>query len=123
MAAIAGSIKGVRLLNEPVAGAGRHVAEVFVTFGAYTASSDTVIVSSVATYIQNCRRDGKTATLKTVGEGQCGRQGSTSFFLDTLSISTNDVTGELSNEDGTEIDAASGVADRACSFLVSYKLA
>lgn len=123
MAVIAGTIKGVMLLNEPHSGSGRHVAKVSVTFPAYVASADTVNVAAVGAAIAARRRDGKTVTLKDVTEGDAGKQGSTEFFMDTLAVSTDAITGELADTSGTEIDAASGVVDRPCSFLVSYLLA
>jgi hypothetical protein len=124
MTAQAGTIKGITLLREPFGGAtGRHVAEVFVTYPAYTASSDTTTVAAVGAAIAARRRDGKTVTLKDVTQGQSGLQGTTEFFNGTLAVSTDAITGQLENSSGTEIDAASGVTDRPCSFVVSYLLA
>jgi hypothetical protein len=122
MAAVVGTIKGITLMGEPFAGTGRHRAEVFVTYAAYTASSDTTNVAAVGAAIAARRRDGKTVLLKDVTEGQSGMHGGVEFYNDTLAVSTDAITGELSNIDGTEIDAASGVSDRPCSFVVSYKL-
>jgi hypothetical protein len=123
MAAVVGTIKGIKLLGEPFGGAsGRHVAEVFVTYAAYTASSDTTNVAAVGAAIAARRRDGKTVLLKDVTEGNAGRHGTVEFYNDTLAVSTDAITGELADIDGTEIDALSGVTDRPCSFLVSYKL-
>lgn len=121
MAAIAGTIVGINILREPCGGAsGRSLAEVFVTYPAYTAAADTTTVAAVGAAIAAKQRNGKTITLKDVTEGQAGRHGSTEFFNDTLAVSTDAITGELSNTSGTEIDAASGVSDRPCSFVVSY---
>lgn len=123
MAVVAGTIKGIQLLHEPHGASGRHAALVSVTFPAYTASADTVSVAAVGAAIAARRRDGRTVTLKDVTEAGAGKQGSTEFFMDTLAVSTDAITGELSATDGTEIDAASGVTDRPCSFIVSYLLA
>jgi hypothetical protein len=124
MAVVTGTIKGINILREPFGGAsGRGVAEVFVTYGAYTASADTTSVAGVGAAIAAVKRDGKTVTLKDVTEGQAGMHGTTEFFNDTLAVSTDAITGELSNASGTEIDAASGVTDRPCSFIVSYLVA
>jgi hypothetical protein len=123
MAAVVGTIKGIKLVGEPFAGTGRHYAEVAVTYAAYSASSDTTNVAAVGAAIAARRRDGKTVTLKDVTEGQTGMHGGVEFFNDTLAVSTDAITGELSNSGGTEIDAASGVSDRPCSFIVSYLLA
>ena len=124
MSVVAGTIKGIQLLRAPFGGAsGRYVAEVFVTYPAYTASSDTTSVSAVGAAIAAVRRDGLTVTLKDVTEGQCGSDGTTEFFNDTLAVSTDAITGELSDTSGTEINAASGVTARPCSFIVSYSAA
>jgi hypothetical protein len=120
MAVITGTILGVKLLSEPYAGAvGRYLAEVSCKFGAY-ATADTCKIAAVPTAIQNARRDGKTVTMKTVSEGLAGQHGGTEFYFDTLAISSADITGELSDKDGTEIAAANGVSDRPCTVLVSY---
>ncbi len=123
MAVVAGTIKGIQLLGEPHSGTGRHMALVTCTFPAYTAASDTVNIAAVGAAIAARRRDGKTVTLKDVTEGPAGKQGATEFYLDTLAVSTDAITGELSDVDGTEINAANGVEDRPCGFYVSYKLA
>lgn len=123
MTAVAGTIKGIMLLGEPHTGTGRHYALVSVTYPAYTASSDTTTVAAVGAAIAARRRDGKTVTLKDVTQAQSGLHGSTEFFNGSLAVSTDAITGELQNSAGTEIDAASGVSDRPCSFLVSYLLA
>ncbi len=121
MSAIAGTIVGISILREPNSGCtGRGVAEVFVTYPAYAASSDTTTVAGVGAAISAARRNNKTATLKTVTEGQSGLEGSTEFFNDTLAVSTDAITGELSSTSGTELDAASGVTARPCSFIVSF---
>lgn len=123
MAAVVGTVVGIKLLREPDAGVlGRHLAEVFVTYAAYTASSDTTNVAAVGAGIAAVRRDGKTVLLKGVCEGQAGKHGSVVFYNDTLAVSTDAITGELANDAGTEIDAASGVSDRPCSFVCAYKL-
>lgn len=122
MAVVEGVIGGIQLLGEPHSGTGRHFALVSVTFGAYVASADTVNVAAVGAAIAAKRRDGKTVVLKDVTEAGAGKQGATEFYLDTLAVSSDAITGELSNIDGTEINAASGVSERACQMLVSYKL-
>lgn len=122
MAVVAGVIKGIVLECEPHSGTGRHVARVSVEFPAYVASADTVSTAAVGAAIAARRRDGKTVLLKDVTEAGAGKQGATEFYLDTLAVSTDAITGELSNIDGTEIDAPSGVVDRPCQMLVSYKL-
>ena len=122
MTAVAGTIKGVMLLGEPHSGTGRHMALVTVSFPAYTASSDTTNVAAVGAEIAARRRDGKTVLLKDVTEGPAGLEGGVEFYHDTLAVSTDAITGELSDIDGTEINAASGVTQRPCGMYVSYKL-
>lgn len=121
MATIEGVIKGIVLLD-PHSGTGRHAAIVSVEWPAYTASSDTGNVAAVGAAIAARRRDGKTVLLKDVSEFGAGKQGATEFYMDTLAVSTDAITCELSNIDGTEINAASGVVERPCQMLVSYKL-
>lgn len=124
MAAVAGTIVGINQIRAPEGKSpGRFLYEVFVTYTAYTASADTTTVAAVGAAIAAKRRDGKTVTLKSVCEGQAGRHGSTDFFNDTLAVSTDAITGELSDDAGTEIDAASGVSDKPCSFIVACKIA
>lgn len=121
MGAQSGTIKGIMLLREPTDGAsGRGVAEVFVSYPAYTASSDTTTVAAVGAAIAAIRRDGKTVTLKDVTEGQAGMDtAGLEYFNDTLAVSTDAITGELSDVDGTEINVAATA--RPASFIVSYK--
>ncbi len=122
MAVIEGVIKGIALLNEPHSGTGRHAALVSVEWPAYS-TADTGNVAAVGAAIAARRRDGKTVTLKDVTEAGAGKQGSTEFYMDTLAVSSDAITCELSNIDGTEINAASGVVERPCQMIVSYKLA
>ncbi len=123
MAVVDATLKGIHLLREPHNGAsGRHLAEVFVTIAAYEDSADTWSCAAVGAAIAARRKDGKTVLLKSVCEGQAGRHGTVEFFGDTLAVSTDAITGELSNDAGTELDAASGVSDRPLSFIVAYKL-
>lgn len=123
MAVIAGTIVGINLIKEPHGGATGHAAEVFVTYPAYDASADTTNVAAVGAAIAAKRRDGKTVTLTDVCQGQSGEHGGVEGFNDTLAVSTDAITGELSNAAGTEIDFLSGLSDRPCSFIVSYRAA
>ncbi len=124
MAVVVGTIKGIQLLKEPHSGStGRHLAEVYVTMAIYEDSADTFSVAAVGAAIAARRRDGKTVTLKDVTEGNSGAHGTTEYFLDTLAVSSDAITGELASVSGTELDAASGMTDRPGSFIVSYLLA
>jgi hypothetical protein len=123
MAVVVGTITGVKLLREPTGGSlGRNLAEVYFTLAAYEDSADTFSIAAVGAGIAAVRRDGKTVLLKDVCEGQAGLHGSTVFYADTLAVSVDAITGEIANDSGTELDAASGVSDRPMSCIVAYKL-
>ncbi len=124
MAVVVGTVTGIKLLREPDGGIlGRHNAEVFFTLAAYEDSADTFSIAAVGAAIAAHRRDGKTVTLKSACEGQAGLHGGVVFYADTLAISTDAITGEIANDSGTELDAASGVSDRPMSLIVAYKCA
>jgi hypothetical protein len=138
MATIYGSIMGIKLLSEPVGGGVRSIAEVTVEMPAYSASSDNgqlgaggfdrgaATTDSLATMIAKQRRDGKTVTLPTVTSGggailaESGKHGSTEFFAGTFAVSGGNLTFNVTNSGGTEIDAASGISDRPLRVLVPY---
>jgi hypothetical protein len=138
MATIYGSITGIKLLSEPVCGGVRSVAEVTFELPAYIAASDNgqlggggfdrgvATTDSLATMISKQRRDGKTVTLPaaTAGGGailaESGKHGSTDFFAGTLAVSGSNITFNVTDSSGTEIDAASGITDRQLRVMVAY---
>ena len=138
MATIYGSITGIKLLSEPVSGGVRSLAEVTFTMPAYTGSTDngqlggggydrgTATTDSLATMIAKQRRDGKTITLPAAAAGggavlaENGKHGSTDFFAGTLAVSSSNITFNLTDSAGTEVDAASGVSDRPIRVVVAY---
>lgn len=143
MATIYGAILGIKLLSESVEGGTGSVAEVTFELPAYTASADNgqlggggydrgaANTASLATMIQNQRRDGKTVTLgnpaaTTVSAGLCaesGKQGATEFWAGTFTISAGNLLFNVANTSGTEVDAAAGIYDRPLKVLVSYRVA
>src|SRR6478736_5779999 len=131
MATIYAEIKGIVLASENIQGTTGNVARIAFELPAYTASSDngqiggggydrgTATTDSLVTMIQKQRRDGKTVSLLAVTAGggailcNTGLQGSTQFYAGTWAVSGSNLTFNLTNSAGTEIDAASGVRDRA----------
>jgi hypothetical protein len=142
MASIFGDIQGIKWLTEANGEPGQALVEIAFTLGAYTASSDTgqlggtgtkrsgVSVAAGTTLEQILaadRRDGKTVTLSAISTAvavlrECGKQGSTSFYLKSPTVSSNNLTFEPANSAGTEIDAASGISDRPMSIVVGVAL-
>lgn len=142
MATIYGDIQGIKWLREAVAEPGFAVAEVSFLMGAYTASSDNgqlggtgtkrngVAVATGTTFEQilaQDRRDGKTVTLSAISTGlaltaEPGKQSSTKFYISTPVVSSNNMTFNVADASGSEIDAASGVQDRPIVILVRVAL-
>jgi hypothetical protein len=142
MATIYGAIRGIKVIQEPVSGGAQGAALISFTVGAYTAASDNVQLGGGGTYngsstsstlaalIQSARRDGKTVTLGLPAATnvnaammvQSGLQGSTTYFLGTFVISSGNITCNIANSSGTEIDAASGVEDRPFQIIVAISL-
>lgn len=133
MATIYGDIKGV-VFHDPHVGS-RGQAQVIFTMGAYSASSDSGSLGGTSSklfgvanggtleaILHSVRRDGKTLNIVGGAPGRPGKHGSTEFFADTVAESSSNITFELSNVGGTEIDAASGVTDRPCEIWVTYDI-
>lgn len=135
------SVRGIRFMRESI-GSGTGTGFAVVTFempDAYTASADNgqlggggfdrgaATTDSLQTIISKQRRDGKTVTLQNATVGlattlQPGKQGATEFWAGTFAISSGNITFNLCNSAGTEIDAASGVTARCIALGVSYTL-
>lgn len=137
MAVIQGDIVGVQFFDPHYGG--RGFARVSFTVATYDASADTGKLGSGGTIfgastsstleviLQNVRRDGKTLNIVDCMAGRAGRDGSTTFYADTVAVSTDDVTFEISDVSGTEIDAsgtngASGIKAIPMEILVAYDL-
>lgn len=116
MATVNGSIKGVSLLYPNVTGLGtRKHYLLSCEFGAYTGSGDTATITGVGAAIAAATKNGKTNTLRggvCVGAGYdtvnqavyCG-----GASVQALTVSTDDLTGNLTIAAGTEITATTGV--------------
>lgn len=140
MATIYGSVDSIRLEIEAlieVSGADSFDwALVKFEMPAYTASTDSgqiggggydrgnATTDTLATMIQKQRNDGKTVTLKSASLSNPGLQGSTRYYTGALTVSTGNLTFNVtSSDESTEIDAASGVHDQPIGILVRYSLA
>ena len=143
MATIYADVQGIKWLREAVGAPGSSLAEVSFTMGVYEESADNgqiggtgtkrngVAVPTAQTFqemLQTDRRDGKTVTLSAIAtalavNAEPGLQGSTSFYISTPAVSAGNMTFNLCNVSGTELDAASGVSDRPLVILVSCTLA
>ena len=122
MATIAGSVRGIVLLNEELNGDDGYGALVYFTMGAYTAASDNGQLTNIATAIQNTRRDGKTVTLVDACHARRGAQSTTEFETRTWAVSSGSLTFNVTNTSGSEVDAASGVTTRPLCAYVAYTL-
>jgi hypothetical protein len=137
MAVIQGDITGVQFFD-PHFGT-RGFARVSFTVATYDASADTGKLGSGGTIfgastsstlevlLQNVRRDGKTLNIVDCMAGRAGRDGTTAFYADTVAVSTDDVTFEISDVSGTEIDAsgtdgADGIKAIPMEILVAYDI-
>ena len=141
MATKYGDILGIKWLREDPAGSGLALVEIAFTMPAYTASSDNgqlggnssasslhgAANDTLVTILQNDRRDGKTVALSAFSNqiGVCsgpGLQGSTNYYAAALAVSSSNVTLNVANSSGTEIDAASGVSDEPISVVLQVTL-
>lgn len=142
MATVYAAIRGIHSIKEPVSGGSQAAYLVSFTCGAYTAASDNISIGAggtingastsdtLATLIQNTRRDGKTVTLGLPAATnvncammvQSGLEGSTTYYLGSFAISSGSITCNIANSSGTEIDAASGVDDRPFEIIVAVSL-
>ncbi len=110
MATIAGTIQGVDCQHKTHSGIGdNEVWLITVDFGAYTGSADTATVLAVGAAINATTRDGKTRTLRWAAPAHGGPDTAdqavyfTGASVHAATISTDDLTGELSDDAGTEI--------------------
>lgn len=141
MATKFGDILGIKWLREDPAGSGVALVEIAFTMPAYTASSDNgqlggnssagslhgAANDTLVTILQNDRRDGKTVALSAFSNqaGVCsgpGLQGSTSYYAAAIAVATSNVTFNVANSSGSEIDAASGVSDEPISVVLQVTL-
>lgn len=111
MAVAAGTITGVTLLRSK-AGGGRKVYLLTVDFQAMTGASDTASVSDVGATILAHTRNGKTVTLRGALPIAPGKDTNmqdvyfTGAAVQAATVSSDDLTGNLSAADGTELTSS-----------------
>jgi hypothetical protein len=120
MATVAGTVKGIVLLKEDPSNDDIKLALVTFTLGAYTASTDNGQLTAIGVAIKNQRRDGKTVTLLGGATAGRGLQGSTKFQTGTWAVSSDNLTFNLNDTAGSEVDAASGVTTRPLAVVIAY---
>lgn len=111
MATISGTIKGVTLLRSQL-NSGRKAYLLAVDFGAYTGASDDATIAGVGAEIAASTRSGKTVTLRgavPVGPGYDTASQAVYFTgaaVQALTVSSDALTGNLSNAAGTELTSS-----------------
>jgi hypothetical protein len=111
MATISGTITGVSGLRSK-ASTGRKAYLLTVDFGAYTGASDTAAISGVGAAILAHTRNGKTVTLRGAVPIAPGKDTAaqdvyfTGASVQAATVSTDDLTGNLSNAAGTELTSS-----------------
>lgn len=109
MAVASGTIKGVSLIK---ASGARKSYLLTVEFGAYTGAADTASISGVGAAILARVRNGKTMTLRGALPGGAGLDTAaqevyfTGTAVQAATVSSDDLTGQLSNAAGTELTSA-----------------
>lgn len=120
MATKTGTVKGIMLLKEDPSQDDIKLAFVTFTMPAYTAASDNGQLTAIGTAIATQRRDGKTVTLLAGAPAGRGLQAGTKFQTGTWAVSSDDMTFNLNDTSGSEVDAASGVSDRPLAVVIAY---
>lgn len=113
MATISATIKGVTNVSKSFQMFGSREAWLLTCdFGAYTGASDTASIASVGATIDARARDGKTSTLRGAIPAFAGADTAaqavyaTGASVQALTVSSDDLTGNLSNAAGTELTSA-----------------
>jgi hypothetical protein len=114
MATINGSIKGATLLSRSKQHGlvDREVWQLSCNFAAYTGAADTATVTGVGAALGTQTRDGKTRTLRWGAPGGAGYDTAAQavFFtgasVQAGTVSSDDLTGNLSNAAGTELTSS-----------------
>jgi hypothetical protein len=149
MATKFGNVKGIKFMEEAL-GLGQNRSGIaLVTFdivggAVYTGGSDTLQLGSasgsqayengvlstvaltVATMLQNRRRDGRTVTLVQCMGGWCGAQAAATngpnIFAQTVAVSSGNLTLNLFNAatGGSAITTTTAAWDRAATLLVEF---
>lgn len=111
MAVINGTITGVSLLRSKE-GSGRKAYLLTCDFAAYTGASDTATVTGAGAAILAKTRNGKTLTLRGAVPIAPGKDTAAQdvYFTGTAvqagTVSSDDLTGQLSNAAGTELTSS-----------------
>lgn len=121
MAVISGTIKGVTEVRAALQ-TGRKAYLLALDFAAYTGASDTASVTGVGAAILAHTRNGKTVTLRGAVPAAPGLDTAaqavyfTGTAVQALTVSSDDLTGQLSNAAGTELTSAT--ASRGAEIVV-----
>lgn len=120
MANIDGTIRGVSLYSKAFSQTGtvsvrdrREVYMVTADFAAYTGSTDVARILGVGAAISDHCHDGKTRTVRfgvpAFAGGDSNNQSVffTGTSVEAATVSTDDLTGQLSSADGTEVTSTS----------------
>jgi hypothetical protein len=128
MAVATGTLQGCECVLKGNSGFGssgapaREIWRLTYAFVAYTGASDTAQVTGVVAAINGKARDGKTRTLIGGFPGPAGYDTNaqavylTGTAAQVLTVSTNDLTGQLSGSNATELTSAT--ASNGVSVLV-----
>lgn len=122
MATIAGTIRGIANVSKAFAGAAvsasvrdtREVWLITVDFAAYTGASDDAAINAVGAAIDATARDGRTRTLRWGAPAFAGSDANnqavfaTGAAVQALTVSSDNLTGNLSVQAGTEVSTTSG---------------
>lgn len=113
MSTISGTIGNLSVLSveKNPAGGARVAMRLTADFAAYTGSSDDATIAAVSTAVQNCRRNGKTFTLRggfTLYPGYDAAQAVyfSGASVSACTVSTAALTGNLTNAAGTELTSS-----------------
>jgi hypothetical protein len=116
MAVIAGTITGVSHVRSKTESnatqPSRKAYLVTASFGAYSGAADTASLTGVGAAILARTRNGKTVTLRGAVPAAAGKDTAnqdvymTGTAVQALTVSSDDLTGQLSSRDGTELTSA-----------------
>lgn len=113
---VAGNPEGVGPIAGPPTSGSRKAYQVFCTFPAYTGSTDTAQVSAVGAAIAATTKNGRTVTLIAAVPNNPGLDTNvqpvmlTGTAVQALTISGDNVTGQLSDHTGTEVTTSTAVS-------------
>lgn len=129
MANIDGTIRGCKLESKAHSSVGtvttrdnREVWLVTADFAAYTGSSDVARILAIGAGISDHAHDGRTRTVRWAAPSRAGGDTNNQavFFTGTsviaATVSSDDITGQLSGADGTELTTAT--ASKGVAVLV-----